>query len=123
MGMRHFENIIQNPKLKEKLENILKTNDIQSKYKMCQVMLEYINAIYLIGTFEIKMEDYNILRIMNEYAKIDENLFEQMTVVNTIYEIADERGVKKEDVEYLLCKIDEIYGYIRNKYGEMKKME
>ncbi len=123
MEIKDFENIIQNSKLKEKLENILKTNDIQTKYKMCQVMLEYINAIYLIGTFEVEMEDYNILRIMNEYAKIDEKLFEQMTAINTIYEIADERGITKEDIEYLLCKIDEIYGYIKNKYGEMKKME
>lgn len=118
MEIKYFENLIQNPKLKEKLETIVKTTNIENKYRMSQMLLEYINATYLTKKLEIKMEDYSILRIMNEYSKIDENLFEQMTAINAIYEEADEKGVIEEDIEYILLKTDYIYGYLKNKYGE-----
>lgn len=123
MEIKYFENLIQNKKLKEKLELILKSNDTEKKYTMARVLLEYINAIYLIGTFKIEMPDYNIVRIMNEYAKIDEEIFNQMTAINALYENVDENGVTEVDIEYLLLKIDEIYGYIKNKYGDIKEME
>lgn len=123
MEIKYFENLIQNKKLKEKLELVLKSNDTEKKYTMARVLLEYINAIYLIGTFKIEMPDYNIVRIMNEYAKIDEEIFNQMTAINALYENADENGVTEVDIEYLLLKIDEIYGYIKNKYGDIKEME
>lgn len=123
MYLKKFENLIQNKKLKEKLELILKSNDIEKKYTMARVLLEYINAIYLIGTFKIEMPDYNIIRIINEYAKIDEHIFDQMTAINALYERVDENGINEIDLEYLLLKIDEIYGYIKNKYGDIKEME
>ena len=104
MDLKNFENLIQNKKLKEKLE-------------LARVLLEYINAIYLIGTFKIEMPDYNIIRIISEYAKIDEHIFNQMTAINALYERVDENGINEIDLEYLLLKIDEIYGYIKNKYG------
>jgi hypothetical protein len=90
---------------------------------MARVLLEYINAIYLIGTFKIEMPDYNIIRIISEYAKIDEHIFNQMTAINALYERVDENGINEIDLEYLLLKIDEIYGYIKNKYGDIKEME
>lgn len=123
MEIKYFENLVQNKKLKEKLELILKSNDIEKKYTMARVLLEYINAIYLIGTFKVEMPDYSILRIMNEYAKIDEHIFNQMTSINALYEDVDENVVTEVDIEYLLAKIDEIYGYIKNNYGEIKEME
>ncbi len=123
MDLKNFENLIQNKKLKEKLELILKSNDIEKKYTMARVLLEYINAIYLIGTFKIEMPDYNIIRIISEYAKIDEHIFNQMTAINALYERVDENGINEIDLEYLLLKIDEIYGYIKNKYGDIKEME
>lgn len=123
MDLKYFENLIQNRKLKEKLELILKSNDIEKKYTMARVLLEYINAMCLIGTFKIEMPDYNIMRIMNEYEKIDEHIFNQMTAINALYERVDKNGITEIDLEYLLLKIDEIYGYIKNKYGDIKEME
>lgn len=119
MEIKYFENIIQSKRLKEKLEKILESNNIENQYRMSQILLEYINATYLTQKLKRKMEDYSILRIMNEYAQIDENLFNQMTAINALYEEADEGKVIEEDIEYLLLKIDYIYGYLKNKYGEI----
>lgn len=119
MKLENFENLSQNNKLKEKVEQLLNIKDYEKQYRMCQVILEYINVYFLTQKLKIEMKDFNIMRILKEYQKIDEELFNQMVKINALYEMFDEDGVKEDDIEELLYDTDYIYGIIKNKYGDI----
>lgn len=119
MKLEDFENLNQNDKLKVKVEQLLKVKDFEKQYRMCQVILEYINVYFLTQKLKIEMEDFNIMRILKEYQKIDEELFNQMVKINALYDMFDEDGVNEDDVEELLYDIDYIYGIVRNKHGDI----
>ena len=57
---------------------------------------------------------------MDHYAELDENIFEQMTAINALYNQMDQEEFEEDDIEYLLLKIDYIYELLKNKYGEIK---
>lgn len=118
-----LENMTQNQYLKSKLEVLLSTqNDIEKQYRMAQAILEYINVHYITVLLKRKLEDYNIMKIIDNYAELDENIFEQMVAINALYNQMDQEEFEEEDVEYLLLKIDYIYELLKNKYGEIKEM-
>lgn len=122
MKTEDFENMIQNQYLKSKIEILLKTeNDIEKQYRMAQAILEYINVYYITIVLKRKLEDYNIIKIMDHYAELDENIFEQMTAINALYNQMDQEEYNEEDIEYLLLKIDYIYECLKEKYGEIKQ--
>ena len=56
---------------------------------------------------------------MNEYKEIDDNLYNQIMAINDLYNRIDEDEVEEYHIEYLLSKVDYIYGYIKEKYGEI----
>lgn len=116
-----LENMTKNQYLKSKLEVLLNTqNDIEKQYRMAQAILEYINVHYITVVLKRKLEDYNIMKIMDHYAELDEEIFEQMVAINALYNQMDQEEYNKEDVEYLLLKIDYIYELLKNKYGKIK---
>lgn len=120
MEIKDFENLNQNEKLKNRINKILNLKDVEKQYRSVQVVLEYINANFLTQTRKINMKNYRIINIINEYEKIDQNLFNTMLEINDLYEEWDEIGVDEDDIEYLLGKTDYIYGIIKNKYGDIK---
>ena len=116
-----LENMTKNQYLKPKLEVLLNIqNDIEKQYRMAQAILEYINVNYITVVLKRKLEDYNIMKIMDNYAELDEEIFEQMVAINALYNQMDQEEYNKEDIEYLLLKIDYIYELLKNKYGEIK---
>lgn len=118
-----LENMTKNQYLKSKLEVLLNTqNDIEKQYRMAQAILEYINVHYITVLLKRKLEDYNIMKIIDNYAELDENIFEQMVAINALYNQMDQEEFEEEDIEYLLLKIDYIYELLKNKYGEIKEM-
>lgn len=116
-----LKNMTKNQYLKSKLELLLNIqNDIEKQYRMAQAILEYINIYYITVELKRKLEDYNIMKIMDHYAELDEDIFEQMVAINALYNKMDQEEYNEEDVEYLLLKIDYIYELLKNKYGEIK---
>lgn len=116
-----LENMTKNQYLKSKLEVLLNIqNDIEKQYRMAQAILEYINVHYITVVLKRKLEDYNIMKIMDNYAELDEDIFEQMVAINALYNQIDQEEYNEADIEYLLLKIDYIYELLKNKYGEIK---
>lgn len=112
-----LENLRNNTNLSEKIDQILSEKSIENQYIMCQALIEYINVKFLTSTLGKTIPDYNILTIMIEYEKIDENLYEQMLSINDRYHWLDStHELDRQDIEYLLLKADYIYGYILEKY-------
>ena len=121
MDMKNLNNINKSAYLTEKVGKIIKDlesikdYEIQDLYKDCQVLLDFINAFLLAQKFNIKIENYDMVKIINEYVNIDQNLLEEMTTIvgenNTI------ENITVKDVEFLINKIDHIYGYMQEKYG------
>ena len=120
MNVDDLKTLKQNSKLKERIEQIISVPDLEKKYRMSQIILEYINVAFLTRNMKIEMEDYNIIRISEKYREIDENLFNEMLIINSLYNTLDQDGVNEDDIEYLLFKIDKIYEMIKTKYGELK---
>jgi len=60
------------------------------------------------------------MKIIDNYATLDEEIFDQMVAINSLYNQIDQKEYDKEDIEYLLLKIDYIYELLKNKYGEIK---
>lgn len=119
--LEDLENMAKNQYLKSKLETLLSIeNDLEKQYRMAQAILEYINVYYITVVLKRKLEDYNIMKIMDHYAELDENIFEQMTAINALYNQMDQEEFEEDDIEYLLLKIDYIYELLKNKYGEIK---
>lgn len=122
MKIQDFRNLSLNENLREKLNKIIlemDEDDLEKTYIRCQALLEFINIFLLEKKLNIKMQDYNITRICNEYKKIDEELFNQMISINSKYNTVFENGIRVEDIEYLLSKIDYIYGVMVKKYGDI----
>ena len=114
-------NMARNQYLKSKLETLLSIeNDLEKQYRMAQALLEYINVYYITVVSKRKLEDYNIMKIIDNYATLDEEIFDQMVAINSLYNQIDQKEYDKEDIEYLLLKIDYIYELLKNKYGEIK---
>ena len=111
----------QNSYITEKVEKILKdledikNHDIRKIYKDCQILLEFINAFLLAQKFNIKIQKYDMIKIIDEYINIDPNLLKEMTAI--VGENNMIKDITVNDVEYLLYKIDYIYGYMQEKYG------
>lgn len=122
MKIEEFKNLYSNDNLNEKVNKIIKEmnkDNLEKTFSRCQALLEFINVFFIEKYKNIKLEDYNITRIIRVYQKIDENLFEQMISINDTYNTVFENEIREEDVEYLLSKIDYIYGYIKEKYGDI----
>ena len=111
-----LKNICSDSKLAEKVDLILTNGNIYKQYNMCQEMLEYINVSLICTKLKRELPDYNIINIMLEYKKFDENLYNQTMAINSTYNDIDEREVEEDDIEFLLLKIDYIYGYMKEKY-------
>lgn len=112
--------LIKNKYLKEKVETILKEkNNNKNAYIGCMALLEYINVKLLKDYMKVDMPDYNIVRIMTEYSKVDQKLFDLMVDINGEYNTIDLENIEDEDIESLLYDIDFIYGYILEKYGDI----
>lgn len=119
--LEYLENMAKNQYLKSKLETLLNIqNDLEKQYRMAQAILEYINVYYITIVLKRKLEDYNIMKIIDNYATLDEEIFDQMVAINSLYNQIDQKEYDKEDIEYLLLKIDYIYELLKNKYGEIK---
>ncbi len=119
--LEDLENMARNQYLKSKLETLLSIeNDLEKQYRMAQAILEYINVYYITVVSKRKLEDYNIMKIIDNYATLDEEIFDQMVAINSLYNQIDQKEYDKEDIEYLLLKIDYIYELLKNKYGEIK---
>ena len=71
-----LENIRKNASLSEKIDRILSEDNIENQYVMCQAIIEYINVKFLTSRLGKTLPDYNILTIMIEYEKIDEELYD-----------------------------------------------
>ena len=121
MDIKTLNNINKNSYLTEKVEKILKdledikNHDIRKIYKDCQILLEFINAFLLAQKFNIKIQKYDMIKIIDEYINIDPNLLKEMTAI--VGENNMIKDITVNDVEYLLYKIDYIYGYMQEKYG------
>lgn len=121
MDIRTLSNIAKNKYLKEKVEKIIiEINNIQNCnnmeiYIQCQILLEFINACLLAQKFGVRIQQYDLIKIIEQYQKIDKNLFEELLSINCELEI--NQDIEKQDIEYLLHRIDYIYGYIEEKYG------
>ena len=112
-----LENIRKNASLSEKIDRILSEDNIENQYVMCQAIIEYINVKFLTSRLGKTLPDYNILTIMIEYEKIDEELYDQILSINDRYHWLDStHELDKQDIEYLLLKADYIYGYILKNY-------
>lgn len=112
-----LENIRKNANLSEKIDRILSEENIENQYVMCQAIIEYINVKFLTSRLGKTLPDYNILTIMIEYEKIDEELYDQILSINDRYHWLDStHELDKQDIEYLLLKADYIYGYILKNY-------
>lgn len=119
--LEDLENMARNQYLKSKLETLLSIeNDLEKQYRMAQAILEYINVYYITVVSKRKLEDYNIMKIIDNYATLDEEIFDQMVAINSLYNQIDQKEYDKEDIEYLLLKIDYIYELLKNKYVEIK---
>jgi len=117
-----LKNIIKNKFLEDKVAIILKEkNDNKKVYIGCITLLEYINVKLLQEHFKIKLPDYDIVRIINEYSKLDENLFDFMISVNSEYNTIDFENIQDYHIKYFLYDIDFIYGYILEEYGDIVK--
>lgn len=116
--IENFKYLLSSQNLKTKLEKIYKTFEKESDfniYAKCQAYLEYINISFLANNFKIYLSNSNIMNIIQEYMKIDERLCNEMLSINTIYEeFADNPDL--DDIEYLLFRINNIYGYMIEKY-------
>lgn len=122
MDMLNLENIIKNTLLKEKLEIILNNRtDNKKEYMACVTLLEFINIKLLRDHLKIEMPDYNIIRIIEKYANVDEALFNFMLGINDTYNTIDMNNIEDDDVESLLYDIDFMYGHILEKYGDIIK--
>jgi len=117
MDYINLKNIKSTPNLNEKLNIIINTKNAEKQYRMGQALLEYIN-IKLLKTLKKEPEDYNIITIMITYRDIDLKLYNSIMAINADYnEVDEENDIQDYDVEDLLIKIDDIYGYMINKYG------
>lgn len=117
MDYNILTNIKSNKKLNEKLENIISLTDTEKKYRMSQTLLEYIN-INLLMHLKKELEDYDIITIMIAYKDIDSKLYNLIMAINADYnEVDEESEIQDYDLEDLLIKIDDIYGYMISKYG------
>lgn len=120
-----LENILKNEYLKTKIEKII--NDLQDSninnndklYKSAQTLLEYINVKLLTQHLNINLPNYDIIKITEEYRKLDDNLFEEMVSVNGEYNIINPYEISDNDIIVLLFHLDAIYGYILEKYGNV----
>jgi len=115
-----IKHLYKNNGLKEKVDRILKENKNDEKtYIRCAALLEYINVRLLRDHLKVELPDFNIVRIMSEYNKIDKKLFELMVGVNGDYNTVDFENLTEDDIINLLYDIDFIYGYILEKYGDV----
>ena len=115
-----IEHLYKNEYLKEKLNKILSENKNDEKtYIRCAALLEYINVKFLRDHLKRNLPDFGIVRIMNEYKKIDKNLLNLMVGVNSDYDTVDLKNLKEDDIINLIYNIDFIYGYILEKYGNV----
>ena len=116
--IENFKYLLSSQNLKTKLEKIYKTFEKESDfniYSKCQAYLEYINITFLANNFKIYLSNSNIMNIIQEYMKIDNRLCNEMLSINAIYEeFADNPDL--DDIEYLLFRINNIYGYMIEKY-------
>lgn len=120
-----LENIMKNEYIKEKVEKIINNLnntdecDFDKLYTYVQTLLEYINVKLLTEHLHIELPDYDIIRIIEEYRKLDDKLFEEMVSVNAEYNIIDYTKISDHDIIVLLYHLDAVYGYILEKYGNV----
>lgn len=125
MDIKELKNLSRNAYIKEKTEEII--NDLNNKqkdnneslYKGCQSLLEFINIKLLKDCFKVQLPDYDIIRITQEYNKFDKKLFEEMIGVNATYNMIDLYNITDLDIIEMLYRIDFVYGYILEEYGEV----
>lgn len=110
----------------EKLQNVMNVieelidNQKYSKaYYKVAAMLEFVNANLLMKYFKIKLNNTDISNMIELYASKDKELCKQMMSINAEYNNIDTNNIKKNDVIYLLLRVNDILEYIHNKYGEV----
>lgn len=119
MNILKFNNIMKNNFMKEKVELLLKEeNNNKNTYVACMALLEYINVKLLREHFKFELIDFNIMRIIEKYSKVDEILFDIMLSVNDDYNTIDLNNVEERNIEDLLYDIDFLCGHIQKKYGD-----
>lgn len=121
MDIKELSYLMRNDYLRPKLEEIIiKITDIQNLdkiYNECQVLLEFITGSLLAKRFNIKIEKLDLIEIIEKCNDIDNNLAQEMMSINAEYNVI--KKIKINDIEFLLNRIDLIYGYIIEKYGEI----
>ena len=121
MDINELECIKRNKYLNEKVNMILeKVNNIEKYnsndiYYACQTLLNYINFSLIAKAFKIKLEGFDIIKVIEIYQQYDNELYEEMLGINGEYNSDDD--ITKSDIEYLLRKMDLIYAIIVEKFG------
>ena len=121
MDINELECIKRNKYLNEKVNMILeKVNNIEKYnsndiYYACQTLLNYINFSLIAKAFKIKLQGFDIIKVIEIYQQYDNELYEEMLGINGEYNSDDD--ITKSDIEYLLRKIDLIYAIIVEKFG------
>lgn len=101
------------------INSLLENKKYEEAYYKASAVLEFINANLIMKKFNIKLEDTNLSNIIEIYSKSDKELFRQMISINGTYNAIEINDITEEDIEYLLIKVDEILGYIVEKYGNI----
>ncbi len=106
--------------LKEQLQKIyevIDNKDFLKALKLSQLLLNYILLSFLKEEFKIKLDNSEIIKLIEIFSSKDKELTKMLMRISDRYIIYSQRKVDKSDVEYLLESTEEVYKYIVENYG------
>lgn len=110
--MEEYKYLLKDEFIKDKLEKILQKveeNEFKIAYKTSQLLINYINLDYIKKKYNIiKVDDSQMLNIMNIYLTKDKELFYSNKYINDLYVDISEREPEREDILELLIDADEL---------------
>lgn len=110
---------LSNTQLYQQIQRISKLKSIRRRLSGYQAILEYINVYCLTQLFHVKMDNYSIINIIEQYGNYDDHLYDMMLSINADYDKWSEKGIEETNLELFLYRIQNIYETIKTNYGDI----
>lgn len=121
MKLEGIDNLSKQDKFKgkiKKVEDLLEKDDIKEAFYKLALILEYINTKFIISKLNVNIKYTDIMKFIGIYRDRDTKLYNKMVDINDQYNLVSEYGIDEDDVSLLALKVDSIYEYMVENYGE-----
>lgn len=121
MKLEGIDNLLKQDKFKvkiKKVEDLLEKDDIKEAFYKLALILEYINTKFIISKLNVNIKYTDIMKFIGIYRDRDTKLYNKMVDINDQYNLVSEYGIDEDDVSLLALKVDSIYEYMVENYGE-----